>query len=126
MTKRPTGRSGDRVERGGELARQLAALAFTVRVEDIAAPTRLKAPVAAARQVAMYLVHVALGVSLTRIGRLFGRDRSTVAHACQCVEDRRDDPAFDEFIEALERTLLELVERPPAPPASRKALALAA
>jgi hypothetical protein len=95
---------------GGHLARHLAALSFRVPVEALGAPTRLRAPVAAARQLAMYLVHVALGVNFTRVGRLFGRDRSTVAHACQCVEDRRDDPAFDALVDTLEGTLHSLMQ----------------
>jgi hypothetical protein len=34
---------------------------------------------------------------------LLERDRTTVAHACQVVEERRDDPRFDRVIELLER-----------------------
>lgn len=56
-----------------------------------------------ARQIAMYICHVALGMTLTDIGLGFGRDRSTVAHACGVVEDRRDDRLYDEFIATLER-----------------------
>ncbi|MBN9029026.1 helix-turn-helix domain-containing protein [Rhizobium sp. YJ-22] len=55
------------------------------------------------RQIAMYVCHVALGLSQSEIGLAFGRDRTTVGHACAVVEDRRDDPAFDEFVAAVER-----------------------
>lgn len=55
------------------------------------------------RQLAMYVCHVALRISMTDIGSAFGRDRTTVSHACHVVEDRRDDPAFDEFVTAIER-----------------------
>lgn len=55
------------------------------------------------RQIAMYVCHVSLGISLSDIGQAFGRDRTTVSHACGVVEDRRDDPAFDDFVSALER-----------------------
>ena len=37
------------------------------------------------------------------IGHAFGRDRTTVGHACHVVEDRRDDAAFDNFVSAIER-----------------------
>lgn len=57
------------------------------------------------RQIAMYVCHVVLQIPLTDIGRAFGRDRTTVGHACNIVEDRRDDPAFDEFVSAVERTV---------------------
>ena len=55
------------------------------------------------RQIAMYVCHVALRMSLSDIGGAFGRDRTTVAHACHVVEDRRDDVAFDDFVAAVER-----------------------
>jgi chromosomal replication initiation ATPase DnaA len=50
----------------------------------------------------MYLAHVACGLSLTEVGRLFARDRTTVAHACGLIEDRRDDAAFDRALELIE------------------------
>jgi hypothetical protein len=55
------------------------------------------------RQIAMYICHVALRIPLHAIDLAFGRDRTTVGHACQVVEDRRDDPAFDDFVGAVER-----------------------
>lgn len=60
---------------------------------------------AQARQVAMYLTHVAFGMSLQRVGTAFARDRSTVAHACHLIEDRRDDAAFDNLLDQLEASL---------------------
>ncbi len=57
---------------------------------------------AAARQLAMYLMHVCLGRSLGEVGRFFGRDRSTVAHACALVEDLREGPEFDMMVSGLE------------------------
>src|SRR6218665_1405538 len=45
------------------------------------------------RQIAMYVCHVALGISLSDIGQAFGRDRTTVSHACGGGEGRRADPA---------------------------------
>ena len=53
----------------------------------------------------MYLAHVTLGASLTEIGNLFERDRTTVAHACALVEDRRDDPALDAQLGYLEEAV---------------------
>ena len=54
----------------------------------------------------MYLAHVGFGMSLARVASAFGRDRSTVAHACRQVEDKRDDPAFDAWMETLEQGLV--------------------
>ena len=45
------------------------------------------------------------GRSLTAVGALFQRDRTTVAHACGVVEDRRDDPDLDARIEHLEHAV---------------------
>jgi chromosomal replication initiation ATPase DnaA len=47
------------------------------------------------RQIAMYVCHVVLRLTQTEVGRGFGRDRTTVAHACQVVEDMRDDMEFE-------------------------------
>lgn len=61
------------------------------------------------RQIAMYVCHVGLGISMSDIGPCFGRDRTTVSHACQVVEDRRDEPAFDEFVASVERLAASIV-----------------
>ncbi|MBA2124696.1 chromosomal replication initiator DnaA [Hyphomicrobium methylovorum] len=67
--------------------------------------------IAFARQVAMYLAHVSCGMSLTEVGAMFGRDRTTVAHACLKVEYRRDDPTFDRSLDLLGWALPSLVTR---------------
>lgn len=75
---------------------------FGVPQADLSKPSRGKARVALARQAAMYVAHVACGLSLTQVGQIFGRDRTTVAHACAVIEDRRDDPIFDRTLELME------------------------
>lgn len=57
------------------------------------------------RQIAMYVCHVVLRLSLSDIGAAYGRDRTTVGHACNVVEDRRDNAAFDAFVSAIERVV---------------------
>ncbi len=77
-------------------------------------PRRLRAarrgrrPISQARQTAMYLAHVAFGMTLTRVGICFGRDRTTVRHACARLEDSRDDPRREFGLGALETALLAL------------------
>jgi chromosomal replication initiation ATPase DnaA len=78
------------------------AWAFAVPVGELTATSRRPPSVAFARQSAMYLAHVTLGLSYSEIGRAFGRDRTTAAHACRLVEDRRDDPAIDALMASLE------------------------
>jgi chromosomal replication initiation ATPase DnaA len=80
--------------------------AYHITTHELRAPTRSRAPVALARQVAMYLTHVAYGFTLTDVGRLFSRDRTTAAHACRLIEDKRDDPAFDVSLDCLETALV--------------------
>ncbi|MFW6412857.1 MAG: helix-turn-helix domain-containing protein [Oceanicaulis sp.] len=87
------------------LALQTVAYAMGVAPEDIARPTRGSARAAFARQVAMYLAHVAFEMSLQRAAQAFGRDRSTAAYACHRIEDRRDDAEFDAFLDELEACL---------------------
>ena len=67
--------------------------------------SRCRAPIAHARQLAMYLMHTLLGRTMTEVGVYFGRDRTTVAHACGRIEDERDDLAFDSAVTALEECL---------------------
>lgn len=97
------------------LAIELAvARVFGVEQEALARVTRGMARVALARQVAMYLAHVGCGLSMTAAGALFGRDRTTVAHACLIVEDRRDDPMFDRALDLLEWAVPVMALRPAA------------
>ncbi len=79
------------------------AVAFGVSIDDLRAPSRRAAPIAFARQSAIYLAHVVLGLNYSAAGKLFGPDRTTAAHACQRVEERRDDPDIDILLEMLER-----------------------
>lgn len=83
---------------------QLAAKACGVEPDLVAAADR-KAPVAFARQLAMYLCHVVADMSLRDVASEFGRDRTTVSHACHAIEDRRECPIFDRQIEHLEHGL---------------------
>jgi chromosomal replication initiation ATPase DnaA len=76
---------------------------FNLDAPALIAPTRGSPRVAFARQIAMYLAHVGFALSFERIGRSFGRDRTTVAHACRVVEDGRDDVWLDCRLAKLER-----------------------
>lgn len=93
------------------LMQETVARAWNVPIGELRSPTRRRAPVAQARQVAMYLTHVIYGFSLSAVGRHFGRDRTTAAHACRLVEDRRDDENFDMLLDRLEHALRRAGER---------------
>jgi chromosomal replication initiation ATPase DnaA len=83
------------------LALSLACYALGIPPEKVAVRARNKRA-ALARIAAMYLARVAFNMSATRVGSAFGRDRSTVSHACRQMEDWRDEPDFDRWVEALE------------------------
>ena len=85
---------------------------FAIEAGALWRGTRGVRNIASARQVAMYLAHVSCGMSLTEVGAMFGRDRTTVAHGCLKVEYRRDDPMFDRAMDLLGWALPTLVMRP--------------
>ena len=76
---------------------------FGLDPADLLAHTRGAPRAAFARQAAIYLAHVGFGLSFAAGGRLFHRDRTTVAHACRVIEDRRDDRELDRRLTVLER-----------------------
>ncbi|MGE3067217.1 MAG: helix-turn-helix domain-containing protein [Hyphomicrobiaceae bacterium] len=104
----------DRVLR--DVVEEMVARVFFIGRGELECATRGPATAAFARQVAMYLVHITFGLSLTEVGRAFGRDRTTVAHACSIVEDRRDDPVLDRALELLESAARLLVAAAMAQP----------
>jgi hypothetical protein len=87
------------------LVEAAVAAAYGLEARRLRGGTRGAAPVALARQVAMYVAHVRLGLDYTAIGRAFGRDRTTVAHACRLIEDRRDDPRVEDVIGRIEEAV---------------------
>jgi chromosomal replication initiation ATPase DnaA len=89
----------------GQIVAAAVAAAFIIPIGELGATKRRSATTAFARQNAMYLAHVALGLNYTDVGRAFGRDRTTAAHACRVVEDRRTDPGFDARLALLEHLL---------------------
>ncbi len=111
-----------RDDAAARLSAGVATYALSVPLRAVLEPGRGSAEAAFARQVAMYLCHVAFEFSLTRVAAAFRRDRSTVAHACHHIEDRREDIAFDLWISGLEAMLRDapapspqLIEAAPKP-----------
>ena len=79
--------------------------ALGIGMVELRAHQRGRAAAAFARQTAMYLAHVHFGLTLSQVGRNFGRDRTTVAHACARIEDSRDDPKVETVLACLEAAL---------------------
>ena len=84
----------------------IAAALFNVSSRELRQPGRNGQAVSRVRQIAMYVAHVALGISMGDVGRGFGRDRTTVLHACHLIEDMRDDEDFDRAVVMMERVAL--------------------
>ncbi|MBX9626713.1 MAG: hypothetical protein K2X82_23125, partial [Gemmataceae bacterium] len=83
------------------IIRKVAA-AFGVTERELVGVSRLRR-VLVPRQVAMYLLRAVCGLSLPRVGAAFGKDHSTVLHACRKVE------ADDELRGRVERLRQELM-----------------
>lgn len=76
------------------MAKEVVCEAYGLPHSALAGAKRGDATRAQARQTAMYLAHIVGQLSLSEIGGLFSRDRSTVSHACINIEDRRDSPGL--------------------------------
>ena len=84
-----------------EEIQERTAAAFDLTVEDLRSTSR-SARVAWARQVAMYLARELTGATLPAIGEAFGRNHTTVMHACKRTAQRiAEDPAADEAVRYL-------------------------
>ena len=84
----------------------IAAALFSVSGKELRRAGRTSLGVSRVRQIAMYVAHVILRLNMTDIGRGFGRDRTTVAHACHLIEDLRDDEEFNRLVTVTERVVL--------------------
>lgn len=83
------------------LAAALVGYALGLKTQKILTCDRGSPVHARARHIAMYLAYAGLGMSMTRVAIGFGRDKSTAARACRLVEDYREDPDFDTWIDQL-------------------------
>ena len=84
------------------LVAAITASAFGVAPAQLRAQSRGPARCAGVRQISMYLAHVGFGLSFAAIGLAFGRDPSTVRHACAVVENSRDLARIDRLLDHLE------------------------
>lgn len=83
----------------------IAAALFNVSGRELRHPGRTILQVSRVRQIAMYVTHVSLAISMRDVGIGFGRDRTTVLHACHTIEDLRDDAEFDSIVTTVERVI---------------------
>ncbi len=81
---------------------------YRMPISAIMNERRGRQKVSDARQVSQYLCHIGFQQSFSTIGKIFKRDRTSVAHACQRVEGERDKPKNDLAIECLEWGVMAL------------------
>jgi hypothetical protein len=101
--------SANEVERACRIARGVVAIALGQPRLRLAGTGTAGRGAALARQIAMYLAHVGFGLPMAQIGKAFGRDRTTVVHACHVIEDRRDVARFDAVLDHLEQAAAALL-----------------
>ncbi|HVV27319.1 MAG TPA: helix-turn-helix domain-containing protein [Rhizomicrobium sp.] len=88
------------------LAQFITCQVYGVPVDEVRKPTRGRPLVARTRQISVHLAHVVFGMSHKQLAREFGRDRSTVHHACNLIERMREDSSeFDSTLRWMETLL---------------------
>lgn len=83
----------------------IVAALFGVSGRELRSPGRSTVAVSRVRQIAMYVAHVRLHLSMREVGQGFGRDRTTVLYACHQIEDLREDEEFDAIVARVEQVV---------------------
>ncbi len=102
---------GDRIR--AALVTQMVAAATGVSAERMGARHNRGSLACRARWLAIYLTHIAFGWPLERVSHAFGLNRATASAACRWVEDERDRPALDLWLDRLETCAREICDAPP-------------
>jgi chromosomal replication initiation ATPase DnaA len=88
------------------LAQFIVCQVHGVPVEEMRKPTRGRPHVARARQIAIHLARLVFAMTHRQLAQEFGRDRSTIHHACGLIEEMREDSAeFDSTLRWMESLL---------------------
>lgn len=92
----------------------IVAQLYAVSAAEMRAPTRGRPRVARARQVAIHLARNVFRMSNQQLAVEFGRDRSTISHACQVIRRQRmADGEFDSTLVWMETHLRQAVGQLP-------------
>lgn len=116
FTRRISPVKDERVTDICECVIDIVAAFFNVSGRELRQPGRCVTTVARVRQIGMYVAHVVLQLSMSEVGRGFGRDRKTVQYACHLVEDMRDDEEFDQIVHMVERVTAAAFGQPEVMP----------
>lgn len=99
-------RRSERVMEVCEAMIDVCAALYGVSSKEIRQTCKSTPDIVRVRQIAMYVMHVSLGVKMQEVGWAFARDRTTVRYACYVIEDLRDDDDFDRTIATTELVAL--------------------
>ena len=80
-------------------------LVYRVDMRFLLGPSRGGKHLSLARQKMYYLAHCCYGISYTELGGLTQRDRTSISHGCQRIEDLRDDAGVDKSLFFIELAL---------------------
>ena len=88
-----------------ELIQEIVAQYFKIKVEALLSKKRTR-DLVVPRQIAMYLCRTLTDISLPNIGSCFGRDHTTVMHACTTIEEEmKKDNKLDTTIKDLRQRI---------------------
>lgn len=88
------------------LAQVIAGQVYDISAAEMRGPTRGRPRAAHARQVAVVLARNVFGMSYRQLAEEFGRDRSTICHACNVIARMREEnDEFDSTLRWLESLL---------------------
>ncbi len=88
------------------LAQAIVCQIYAVTADEMRGATRGRPRAARARQIAIHLVRTVFGMDLRQLASCFGRDRSTICHACnQVARLRQADGEFDSTLRWIESHL---------------------
>lgn len=78
---------------------------FSIKTKDLKGVSRAKI-YSLPRQIAMYLIRRYASLGLREIGQIFGKDHSTVLHACQKIDSLiEQDPSIKKSVESIREFL---------------------
>lgn len=83
------------------------ASAHRTKPEFLLAASRGSKHLSDARHMTNYLAHVVFGMNFTDISKMALRDRTSIAHGCNRIEDLRDLPHYDRALHFAELALQE-------------------
>jgi chromosomal replication initiation ATPase DnaA len=88
------------------LAQAIAAQIYAVTAAELQGRTRGRPRAARARQIAIHLASSVFGMDQKQLAAAFGRDRSTICHACNLIARlREEDGEFDSTLRWMESHL---------------------